>query len=294
MGSESAHLWASDSQKVARNAYFKFFNYALSASAIVTLLAGCSGGNGNGGGNSGFAPPAQTPSMEHLALGDNTFVGPDIERSCPTVKGDVPLASAASFAVLGDSTVTSTGLTVLIGNLGVSPGTSITGFGPGVVEDGKIYAGGPVAAKAQADLAIGYNYTLALKNPKAIPADIGGTTITPGLYNALTTLGITGTVKLDGQNNSKSVFIFQIPSTLTTAVQSHVELIHEANACNVFWQVGSSATLNTASEFRGTIMAAASISAGSGVVAKGRLLAQSGAVTLIDDTIHSFRLENRR
>jgi hypothetical protein len=271
----------------------KFLNYALSAGAIVTLLAGCSGGSGNAGGNSGFAPPAQTPNMEPLALLDSTSISPDGGQTCKIVDGDVPLASAASFAVLGGSTVTSTGLTILRSNLGVSPGTSITGFGPGVVKNGKIYAGGPVAAKAQADLAIGYNYTVALKNPTALPADIGGTTITPGLYNALSSLGISGTVTLDGKNNSNSVFIFQIPSTLTTAVRSHVELIHEANACNVFWQVGSSATLNTASEFRGTIMAFASISVGSRVVAKGRLLAESGAVTLIDDNIRGYRRENR-
>src|SRR5580704_3329403 len=143
-----------------------YFSYALSASAIVALLAGCSGASGNAGGGSGFAPLAQTSSTMSLTPGNNTSVGPQriLSRSCPIAKGDVPLASAASFAVLGASTVTSTGLTVLSGNLGVSPGTSITGFGPGVVRHGAIYAGGPVAAQAQADLATGYNYTVALKN----------------------------------------------------------------------------------------------------------------------------------
>jgi hypothetical protein len=212
---------------------------------------------------------------------------------CPVVKGDVPLASAASFAALGSSTVTNTGMTIVNGNLGVSPGTSITGFGPGVVDHGAIYAGGPVAAQGQADLATAYNYTVALTNPTAIPADIGGTTVMPGLYNAPTSLGITGTVTLDGQHDSKSVFIFQIPSTLTTAVRSRVKLIHEANACNVFWQVGSSATLNTDSHFRGTIMAAVSISVSSTTQVRGRLLAESGAVTLLDDRVNSFRIENR-
>ena len=206
------------------------------------------------------------------------------------MKNDVPLASAASFSVLGGSTVTSTGLTVLHGDLGVSPGTSITGFGPGTMHNGKKYAGGPVAAQAQADLATGYKYTVALQNPTALPADIGGTTITPGLYNALTTLGITGTVTLDGQNNKNSVFIFQIPSTLTTAVNSKVTLINKANACHIFWQVGSSATLNTASKFKGTIMAFASISLGSAVKTRGRLLAESGAVTLIDNIVNRYRL----
>jgi hypothetical protein len=270
-----------------------YFSPALSAGVIVILLAGCSGSSGNAGGGSGFAPPAQMSSTGDLALVDSTSVGPDNAMSCPVTKGDVPLASATSFAVLGASTVTSTGLTVLSGNLGVSPGTSITGFGPGVVRHGAIYAGGPVAAQAQADLATGYNYTVALKNPTALPADIGGMTIGPGLYNAPTSLGITGKLTLDGKNNSKSVFIFQIPSTLTTGVRSRVELIHEANACNVFWQVGSSATLNTASHFRGTLMAAVSISVGSAVDVRGRMLAESGAVTLIDDGITRFRLENR-
>jgi hypothetical protein len=259
---------------------------------IVTLVAGCSGSNGAGGA-SAFAPSAQTSGMGS-SPGAGTSIGPLSKANpCAVVKGDVPLASAASFAVLGSSTVTSTGLTILNGNLGVSPGTSITGFGPGVVQHGAIYAGGPVAAQGQADLATGYNYTVALTNPTAIPADIGGTTIMPGLYDAPTTLGITGTVTLDGEHNSNSVFIFQIPSTLTTAVRSRVKLIHEANACNIFWQVGSSATLNTASHFRGTIMAAVSISVSSTAQVRGRLLAESGAVTLIDDRVNSFRIENR-
>jgi hypothetical protein len=263
-----------------------FLSYLLSGGAIVTLLAGCSG---NAGGTSAFAPAAQTSSTQRLASADGSSVGPlgKTPPACPVVNGDVPLASAASFAVLGGSTVTSTGLTILHGNLGVSPGTSITGFGPGVVY-GTIYAGGPVAAQAQADLATGYNYAAGRQNPTALPADIGGTTITPGLYNALTTLGITGTVTLDGQNNKKSVFIFQIPDTLTTAVRSRVKLINEANACNVFWQVGTSATLNTASKFRGTIMSMVSISVSSGVKVRGRLLTEAGAVTLIDDRINSL------
>ena len=260
-------------------------------SAAISLLGGCSGGS-SAGSTSAFAPPAQTSVPSHV--GSNAMMAPfNKSASCPIVAGDVPLASAASFAALGASTVTSTGLTILNGNLGVSPGTSITGFGPGVVDHGSIYAGGPVAAQAQADLAVGYNYALLLPNPTALPADIGGTTIPPGLYNAPSSLGITGTVTLDGLHNSKSVFIFQVPSTLTTGVRSRVMLIHEANACNVFWQVGSSATLNTSSHFRGTIMAAVSISVGSAVQVRGRLLAQSGAVTLIDDRSNSYRLENR-
>jgi hypothetical protein len=270
-----------------------FLVSAFGAGIIVTLMAGCSGTN-NAGGASASAPLDQTSGMGRSTNGGANSIGPLSKAiACPVVKGDVPLGSAASFAVLAGTTVTSTGLTILNGDLGVSPGTSITGFGPGVVNHGTIYAGGPVAAQGQADLAVGYNYATALTNPTAIPADIGGTTIMPGLYNATTSLGITGTVTLDGEHKSNSVFIFQIPSTLTTAVRSRVKLIHEASACNVFWQVGSSATLNTASHFRGTIMAAVSVSVSSTAQVRGRLLAESGAVTLIDDRINRFHIENR-
>lgn len=272
----------------------QFLASAFSAAIILTLVAGCSGGN-NTDGASTFAPSAaQTSGAGAASPGTRLAIGPLSKANpCMVVAGDVPLASAASFAVLGASTVTSTGSTILNGDIGVSPGTSITGFGPGVVNHGAIYAGGPVAAQAQADLAVGYNYTVALANPTALPADIGGTTIMPGLYNAPTTLGITGTVTLDGEHNSNSVFIFQIPSTLTTAVRSRVELIHDANACNIFWQVGSSATLNTNSHFRGTIMAAVSISVSSTAQVRGRLLAESGAVTMIDDRVNRYHIDNR-
>lgn len=271
-----------------------FSSFTLSGGAIVALLAGCSGSNANSDGGAAFAPAAQTSTVARLALPQGASIGPDAAKTCPIVKGDVPLGSATSFAVLGGTTVTSTGATILDGNLGVSPGTSITGFGPGVVKHGSIYPGGPVPSQAQADLATGYNYTVLLQNPTALPADIGGTTIAPGLYDAPTSLGITGTVILDGKKSKNSVFIFQIPTTLTTAVKSRVELINEANACNVFWQVGSSATLSTASHFKGTIMAAVSISVGSRVKDRGRLLAETGGVTLIDDKINSFHLESRR
>jgi hypothetical protein len=266
---------------------------ALSTAAIATLLAGCSGsagGNTESGG--AFAPTAQS-SVGHFTPDVNFGVSPSVKGiTCPILKRDVPLASAASFAVLGGTTVTSTGLTILDGNLGVSPGTSITGFGPGVVKDGTIYPGGSVAAQGEADLATGYAYTVALQNPTQLPADIGGSTIKPGLYNALTALGISGTVKLDGRGDPKSVFIFQIPSTLTAEVKSRVELVRDANACNVFWQVGSSATLDTNAEFKGTIMAAVSISVGSHAKVRGRLLTGSGAVTLLDDKVNSYYVAN--
>jgi len=122
-------------------------------------------------------------------------------------------------------------------------------------------------------------------NPALVPADIGGQVLAPGVYKATTSLAITGNVTLDGQNKADSVFIFQIGSALTTSVNSTVTLINGANACNIFWQVGSSATLNTASAFNGNILALASISLGTGAVVNGRTLARNGAVTLLSNTV---------
>jgi Ice-binding-like len=253
-------------------------SYALSAGIAVALITGCGGAGSTGPGS--VSPALQT-------AGDQRLVMPAF-ASCvnPSAVGPLPvrLGSASTYGVLGGATVTSAGQTVINGDLGVSPGTAYTGFPPGIV-NGNIHAGDPVAAKAEADVGIAYNNAVARKNPTAVPADIGGMTITEGVYNAPTTLGISSTVTLNGQNKPGAVFIFQIPSTLTTAVNSAVVLTNGAMACNVFWQVGSSATLNTNSTFVGTIMASASISVGTGSTVDGRLLAQSGAVTLLDNTI---------
>jgi hypothetical protein len=256
--------------------------YTLSAIAMLALLAGCN--------SAPSAQPSSVEGMSSLTVPTVSALGSETPCRIATnaAQQDVPLASVGSFAVLGGSTVTSAGMTVLGGNLGVSPGTRITGFGPGVVH-GTIYAGGPVAAQAQADLSTAYTNVVARLHPTAVPADIGGMTIPPGLYNAPVSLGISGTVTLDGKNDKNSMFIFQIPSTLTTEVNSQVVLINKANACNVFWQVGSSATLDTGSKFEGTVMTAASISLGRKVQVRGRLLAQAGAVTLLDNKVNSFR-----
>jgi hypothetical protein len=206
---------------------------------------------------------------------------------CLKAQLPVPLGSAATFGVLAGSTVTSTGATVVNGNLGISPGSALTGFPPGMVIGGTINLANPVAAQAQADLTAAYNNAAGRPCPgPPMPGNIGGTTFLPGVYCNSTSVGITGTVTLNGNGNPNAVFIFQIGSTLTTAAgNSAVVLIGGAVASNVFWQVGSSATLGTNTTFSGTIMALASITATTGVALNGRTLARTGAVTLADNAI---------
>jgi hypothetical protein len=201
---------------------------------------------------------------------------------CLQAQTPVVLGTAGSFAVLAGSTVTSTGNTVVNGNLGVSPSCAVTGFGPGIVINGTINACNAVAATAQNDLTTAYvNASLRACPGPPLPGNIGGTVISPGVYCSASSVGITGTVTLNGNGNPNAVFIFQIGSTLTTAANnSNVNLIGGAQASNVFWQVGSSATLGTITIFNGTIMALASITVNTGAVLNGRALARNAAVTL--------------
>jgi hypothetical protein len=169
------------------------------------------------------------------------------------------LGTATSFAVLAGSTVTNTGASVISGDLGLSPGTSVTGFPPGTVTNGDIHAADATAAQAQLDLTSGYGAAEAQTPTSTAPGDIGGLTLTPGVYDSASSIGLTGTVTLDGQGDPGAVFIFQAGSTLTTASNSVVRLTGGTQACNVFWQVGSSATLGTGTEFAGSILALTSI-----------------------------------
>jgi len=191
------------------------------------------------------------------------------------------LATAESFAVLGGSTVTNTGPTTIVGNLGVSPGLAVTGFPPGTVTGGVIHAGDAVALQAQADLTTAYN-TLAGQTCEHdfTGLDLGGLTLIPGVYCFSSSAQLTGMLTLDAQGDPGAVFLFQIGSTLTTASNASVLLINGAQGCNAFWQVGSSATLGTTTTFVGSILALTSISLTTGVRVFGRALARNGAVTM--------------
>lgn len=191
----------------------------------------------------------------------------------------VSLGVADSFAVLGGSTITNTGSTTVNGDLGLSPGTSVTGFPPGIV-NGTQHIMDATAAQAMADIVTAYNSLASQASTSIVSGDLGGLTLTPGVYTSNSALGLTGTLTLDGQGNPNAVFIFQVGSSLTTSSGSRINLINGAQACNVFWQVASSATLGTNSNFVGNLVALTSITATTGASVNGRVFARNGAVTL--------------
>jgi hypothetical protein len=198
----------------------------------------------------------------------------------------ISLGTAANFEVLAGSGVTNTGKTNVTGNLGVSPGTAVTGFGPGTVS-GTISTGvTSTAGTAQNDLTTAYNNAQGLTLcPITVSGDLGGLTLAPGLYKSTSSLAITGTLTLDAQGDANAVFIFQIASTLTTASGANIVLANGAQSKNIFWAVGSSATLGTNSVVKGTIMAYASITLTTGAELDGRALARVAAVTMDTNTV---------
>ncbi|MEA2138997.1 MAG: hypothetical protein QOG56_2147 [Solirubrobacteraceae bacterium] len=197
----------------------------------------------------------------------------------------VALGTADSFAVLAGSTVTNTGPSVISGDLGVSPGTAVTGFPPGSVTAGTIHAADALAAQAQSDLTTAYNDSAGRSSTATISADLAGRTLTPGVYTSASSLGLSGALTLDARGDPNAVFVFQAGSMLTVGSASRVLLIGAAQACNVFWQVGSSATIGSSSAFVGNILALTSISLTTGATLNGRALARNGAVTLDTNTI---------
>jgi hypothetical protein len=204
-----------------------------------------------------------------------------VSHDATAVETPVPLGSAATYGVLAASTVTSTGGTTVNGDLGLSPGTAVTGFPPGTV-NGTMHVADATAAQAQADLTIAYNDAAGRTvGAIAVAGNLGGQTLAPGLYKSTSSLAIdSGDLTLDAQGDPNAVFIFQMASTLTTTAGRQVILSGGAQAANIYWQVGSSATLGTTSVFKGTIMADQSISLTTGATLNGRALARIGAVTL--------------
>jgi hypothetical protein len=228
---------------------------------LVTLLfAAC------GGPSSDPAPPP-TLTTGHGSLGPG-------------------LGGASTFAILGASTVTCTNTSTVAGDVGVSPGTAITGFNPDCTLTGQIHSGDVVAAQAHSDAQTAYGVLAsAACQHNMTGSDLGSTTLVPGVYCFDSSAGLTGQLTLDGGGDANATWTFQIGTTLTTASGSSVLLINGAAPCNVFWQVGSSATIGSGTAFQGNIIALASISLVSGSSLSGRALALTGAVTMDHNTV---------
>lgn len=198
----------------------------------------------------------------------------------------VNLGTADDFAVLAGAGITNTGATTVTGDIGTHPTLTQSGFGS-ITLNGTNHVGNATTQGAKTALVTAYGNASQVTTG-LISADLGGQTLTPGVYQdngAPASLGITGTLTLNGQGDANAVFIFKSASTLTTAASSQVTLINGAQACNVFWQVGSSATLGTSSNFKGNILAMDAITDNGGSTIEGRLLARNAAVTLNNTTV---------
>lgn len=229
-------------------------------------------------------PSGRPPSPLRLAAGTALAVGGALAllsstQSAYAIGTAVGLGTATSYSVLGGESVSNTGPSVLNGDLGVSPGTALTGFTAATV-GGDTHSADAHALQAQADLTTAYDDAAGQVADESVDGDLGNRTLLAGVYNASSSIGLTGTLTLDAEGDPNAVFIFQVGSALTTAPSSTVALVNGARSCNVFWQIGSSATLDTATTFVGTIMALTSITLNNGATVDGRALARNGSVTL--------------
>jgi hypothetical protein len=202
-----------------------------------------------------------------------------------SAQAPVGLGTAGNFAVLAGSAVTNTGPSVISGSIGLAPGSAVSGFPPGIVLDGTTQVANGVALQAKNDLVTAYNDAAGRSSTETVAADLAGETLTPGVYTSASSLGLSGQLTLDAQGDPNAVFIFQAGSSLIVGSGSQVNLIGGAQACDVFWQVGSSATIGTSSAFVGNILALTSITMTTGATLQGSALARNGAVTLDTNTI---------
>jgi len=214
-------------------------------------------------------------------------INPNVIPIQTTVNTTIPLAGATGLTLLAGSAITNTGSTNITGDIGLSPGTSIGGFPPGIL-NGKSHINDAIATKAKFDLTAAYNDAASRTtiDMVTLSGNIGGLTLTPGLYKSTSSLALSsGDLAFDAKENANAIFIIQIASSLTVTSGRKVILSGGASASNIFWQVGSSATFGTTSVFKGTVMAMQSITFNTGATLDGKALARTGAVTLAGNTI---------
>jgi hypothetical protein len=204
-----------------------------------------------------------------------------------TIQATVAMGSLSTIAIIAGSSISNTGSTHVTGDMGLSPGTSVGGFPPGILT-GTLHINDPIAVQAKLDLTAAYNNAAGrtCTDIVTLSGNIGGLTLTPGLYKSTSSLAISsGDLTFDAKGNSSAVFIIQIASAFTMTSGRQVFLKGGASASNIFWQVGSSATFGTTSVFQGTIMAMQSITFDTGATLNGKALARTGAVVMQGDYI---------
>jgi hypothetical protein len=207
-----------------------------------------------------------------------------------TTQGPVAMGAAVNLAILAGTAVSNTGATVITGDLGLSPGTSVGGFPPGIL-NGTLHINDAIATQAKLDLTAAYNDVAGrtATDIVTLSGNIGGLTLTPGLYKSTSSLAISsGDLTFDAKGNPNAIFIIQIASSLTVTSGRKVFLAGGASAANIFWQVGSSATFGTTSDFKGTVLAMQSVTFNTGAKLNGRALARSGAVAMAGNTIVKY------
>lgn len=236
------------------------------ALASVVFFAGCKKkDDASPSGSTTITIPLQTTVQNNISLGTN----------------------ASTLAILAGTAVTNTGATTINGDLGLSPGTSVGGFPPGIL-NGTLHINDAIANNAKLDLTAAYNDAAGrtATDMVTLSGNLGGLTLTPGLYKSTSSVAISsGDLTFDARGNANAVFIIQVASTLTTTSGRQVILTGGAQAANIFWQVGSSATFGTTSVFKGTIMAMQSITFETGATLDGKALARTGTVILAGNTI---------